>query len=94
MSNHTSVLTYNVMYIYMHYTVAVTVMPEERDGTDLYPQPKKEEEEEVSGCGLKSETRANTLDPYYKIYCIYRSDDPLRRIMMFFPCFAATASFN
>ena len=49
------------MYIYMHYTVAVTVMPEERDGSDLYPQPKKEEEEEVSGCGLKSETRANSF---------------------------------
>ena len=46
------------MYMYVHYTVAVTVMPEERDGTDLYPQPKKEEEEEVSGCGLESETRA------------------------------------
>lgn len=46
--------------IVMHSTVTVAATPEERDGADSYPFPKKEEEEEVSVCGLKSGTKMTT----------------------------------
>ena len=43
---------FHITFNFIFYSPIVAVTPEEKDGIDSCPIPRREDEEEVSGCGL------------------------------------------